>query len=310
MKILLSILLIIPLLYKSQLPYTWVTGVNPLWTSINTGLGNSLTWNSACSVVTTNCSGNYSNNQNTTYTSPTINTNCSNSSSVNITFSASGNAEYRYDFLFIEYSLNNGSTWINPYGVGTGWTGNFGTGSTIPAISVPTSSNFRFRFRFQSDGSFNYIGYKIMDFDIWCNTVLPIELISFDGYFKENYNLLTWSCATEINNDFFTIDKSLDGINWLQLSIIDASGTTNNITSYSIKDFNPDKSINYYRLKQTDLNGKSQYFNIIDIDNTLSKDKKVISIFNLIGQEVGSESEGVLIYTYSDGTHERICKMR
>ena len=199
----------------AQLPYSWTPGVNPGWTTGNTGSGNTLTWNAGCSVVTTNCTGQYSNNQNTTYTSPNINTTCASASSVNITFSASGNIESGYDFMFIEYSLNGGTTWINPYGAGTGWTGNFGAGGTIPAVTVPTSATFKFRFNFQSDFSNRSSGYKIYDFDIWCNTVLPIELLYFDVKTKTcGMNEITWSTATEMNNDYFIVEHSTNAIDF------------------------------------------------------------------------------------------------
>ena len=77
----------------------------------------------------------------------------------------------------MEYSLDGGTTWVNPYGVGVGWTGNFGAspGYTIPPIITPTSSNFRFRFNFVSDWTIVSSGYKITDFDIVCNVQLPID---------------------------------------------------------------------------------------------------------------------------------------
>lgn len=140
---------------------------------------------------------------------------------------------------------------------------------------------------------------------------LPIELIGFDGYPKDGYNLLTWVCASEINNDFYTIEKSIDGVTWTSLSNIEAAGTTNTPTLYEYKDFNPYKIINYYRLKQTDYNGSYKYYDIIAIDNIKSgKDKSLIKATNLMGQDVDPDSEGILVYYYSDGTHQKICKIR
>lgn len=306
------LLILLPFICSAQLPYTWTTGVNPGWTSANSGSGGALNWNAGCSVVTTNCSGIYSNNQNTSYTSPTINTSCSNASSVNITFSASGNAEYGFDFLFIEYSLDNGVTWINPYGVGVGWTGNFGAGSTIPAITIPTSTTFKFRFTFQSDGSNRSSGYKITDFDIWCNIVLPIEIVSFNGYDRNNYNLINWVSATEINNDYYTLERSIDGISWDIISLINGSGNSSTPMYYEYKDYSYKKnSYNYYRLKQTDFNGINEYFNIIVVDNSKNTiDKTLIKVTDLMGQDVDPDTEGILVYYYSDGTHQKICKIR
>lgn len=286
-----------------QLPYTWTTGVNPGWISTNYGLGNSLNWNSGCSVVTTNCTGNYSNNQNTFYTSPTINASCNNASSINITFSASGNAESGYDFLFIEYSLDNGITWINPYGINVGWTGSFGAGSTIPVINVPTSPTFKFRFNFYSDFSNRASGYKITDFDIWCNVVLPIELIYFNGVrYSCSQNILNWATATETNNDHFEIERSADAINFKTIKEISGSIYSTDTKKYIYVDSNPESGINYYRLKQVDLDGTYKYAPIIDIDNSCAKNLKILKITNLLGQEVNEEYGGPKIFYYNYGS--------
>ena len=105
-RFLLFLLTLISIQCFGQLPYSWVPSTNPGWTSTNSGSGGSLNWNGGClgGVVTTNCVGNYSNNQNTSYTSPTINASCTNATSISISFNISGNAEYGYDFLFCEYS--------------------------------------------------------------------------------------------------------------------------------------------------------------------------------------------------------------
>lgn len=303
MKNILIILILIANNLFSQLPYTWTSGVNPMWTSTNSGSGTALNWQAGCSVVTTNCVGNYANNQNTMYTSPTINASCFNASSLGITFSASGNAENGFDFLFIEYSLNNGVTWVNPYGVNVGWTGNFGAGGTIPAIYCPTSSTFKFRFTFQSDFSNRSTGYKITDFDIWCNTVLPIELLYFNGDKAScHQNVLTWATATEINNDHFDIERSLDGINFIKIKEISGAINSLNIKTYNYIDSSPSNGINYYRLKQVDLDGIYKYADIIYVDNSCIQYLKIIKECNLLGQDIGQDFFGVRIIYYSDGS--------
>ncbi len=297
------LMLLVSVSVLGQLPYTWSTGVNPGWVSTNSGSGPALSWQGGCSVVTTNCNGNYSNSQNTFYTSPTINASCNNASSINITFRASGNAESSYDFLFIEYSLNNGTTWINPYGTLVGWTGNFGAGSTIPSVNVPASSTFKFRFNFYSDNSFTYSGYKILDFDIWCNVVLPIELIEFTGQQKScSQNLLSWATATESNNDYFEIKRSTNGIDFIVLEKTPGAGTSLQTKQYKFIDTKPEPGINYYQLKQVDYNGIYTYSNIVDINNSCVKDLKIIKISNLLGQEVTEDFGGPKLIYYSDGS--------
>lgn len=132
--------------------------------------------------------------------------------------------------------------------------------------------------------------------------ILPIELLSFSGVKVENSNELKWTCASEINNDFFTIERSSDGILYTEIGVVDGAGTSSSITNYTFYDHNPPKTINYYRLKQTDFNGQTEYFEPIVIDNTLDVNLKPIKIINMLGQEVSDEYEGLRFIYYSDGT--------
>nr|WP_294860975.1 hypothetical protein [uncultured Fluviicola sp.] len=283
-----------------QLPYTWTGGVDPGWSNVG-----GLQWRPGCGVVTTNCAGNYGANLNATYTSPTINASCANGSTVSITFTASGNAEYSYDFLFLEYSLDNGATWTNPYGPGIGWTGNFGAGSTIPAFITPTSSNFRFRFNFQSDGSFNYSGYKISDFDIVCNVVLPVEMYSFNAKRVGSENQLDWITQSEKDNDYFDVEWSTNPYAeiWTSIGTVESKGNSTEKQSYSMVHSNPSvTNKNYYRITQVDKDGIRRTFEeLVLVDNTM-KENPLKEIVNLLGQPADENTPGLVIYIYEDGT--------
>jgi Secretion system C-terminal sorting domain/Beta-propeller repeat len=99
-----------------------------------------------------------------------------------------------------------------------------------------------------------------------CPVVLPITLLSFAGESKGDYNLLQWQTSTEINNDFFTIEKSKDAITWEIVETLSGAGNSNTTLSYSMADDNP-YSFTYYRLKQTDYDGQSEYSSTIAIKN-------------------------------------------
>ncbi len=144
-----------------------------------------------------------------------------------------------------------------------------------------------------------------------CST-LPIELISFDGYKYDDYNLLTWVSATELNNDYYRLEKSTDAINWETAYIADGSGTSYTPIHYQYKDYNYKTSeIIYYRLVQVDLNGNSEIFNIVSIDRTHNKsERKLVKVTNILGQEVDPETDGVLIYQYSDGSYDKNYKIK
>lgn len=301
-KIILILLLLISFRSIGQLPYSWTSGVNPAWISAGGG-ANALNWQVGCSVVTTNCVGNYPNNLNTTYTSPTIDASCVSAPNINITFTASGNAEFGYDFLFVFYSLDNGITWVNPYGVNVGWTGNFGISTTIPPITVPTSSTFKFRFNFVSDFSVVSSGYKLLGFNIVCNTPLPINLISFTGeQILCNKNILTWVTATETNNDYFDVESTIDFTTWKNIGSIDGAGNSTSIKVYNFVDYNPQASINYYRIKQVDYNGLYSYSDIIFVDNGCISNLKIYKVVNLLGQEISQDYGGPRLIYYTNGT--------
>jgi len=105
-------------------------------------------------------------------------------------------------------------------------------------------------------------------------SALPIELESFDvEIFGENLVMVSWITLTETENDYFTIERSLDGRNWIILSNIQGAGNSSNRLSYAFEDRNPYAGTSYYRLKQTDFNGAYSYFDIetvtIKVPNSL-----------------------------------------
>lgn len=96
---------------------------------------------------------------------------------------------------------------------------------------------------------------------------LPIELISFTGHVEKSYNKLEWVTASELNSDYFTIEKSKDGKQFNDLAIVNAAGESHSVIRYNLIDDKPFKNINYYRLKQTDLNGDYVYSKTISLQS-------------------------------------------
>jgi hypothetical protein len=108
---------------------------------------------------------------------------------------------------------------------------------------------------------------------------LPVELLSFSGKNFGNENHLEWVTASEINNDFFTVEKSGDGINFEFIAKINGAGSSNSVHKYNYTDnFLPGSSLlYYYRLKQTDYNGRSEYSNIIPVH--AASENKLLNIY-------------------------------
>jgi len=136
---------------------------------------------------------------------------------------------------------------------------------------------------------------------------LPVELMHFGGENKGEINELAWITATEKINDYFTLERSINGADWEKVTTVKGAGTTQEIQNYSFDDRGYTRGIvNYYRLSQTDTDGSQEYVgSIIPINNRFSH-LKVVSRYNAMGQEVGADAKGIVITLYEDGTTERI----
>ena len=99
------------------------------------------------------------------------------------------------------------------------------------------------------------------------NTPLPLQLLAFTAKVNSaGYVDINWTTASEINNDYFTIQRSVDGINFENLAIVDGAGNSNKTLNYSTQDKNPFSGISYYRLVQTDFDGTMHYYNKVQVN--------------------------------------------
>lgn len=101
---------------------------------------------------------------------------------------------------------------------------------------------------------------------IICGTPLPIELLYFNADIDtENNSVLSWATTMEKNNDFFSIERSLDGVNFDVIGTIKGGGNSLVLLEYDYTDYNISNSY-YYRVKQTDFDGKYDYTPIRYVD--------------------------------------------
>jgi hypothetical protein len=157
-------------------------------------------------------------------------------------------------------------------------------------------------------------------FDLSINTTcnfapLPIELLYFVGENDNRKNILDWRTITELNNDYFIIERSENGVDFTQLGIIDGHGTTTTPQDYSFVDDNYIGNFNYYRLKQVDIEGDVEEFNLVAISSdyngdlmiypnpaknilTISSEDKLINPSLTLQNALG---KNVLIETYPSG---------
>jgi hypothetical protein len=110
-------------------------------------------------------------------------------------------------------------------------------------------------------------------------TSLPISLLSFDAQPAENRVDVTWTTASETNNDYFTVEKSVDGIDFVSIATVDGAGNSTVTLNYSYADFNPVHGISYYRLKQTDFDGQFSYSPVIMVSYLSSAPLNVTAAF-------------------------------
>ncbi|MDP3832216.1 MAG: T9SS type A sorting domain-containing protein [Ignavibacteriaceae bacterium] len=200
------------------------------------------------------------------------------------------------------YSFDGGTTWVDFIGTSgtqflgvdfydavTGWAGGFNTSST-------------------AGGMRKYVG-----------NLVPVELTSFKGMQTGNNIQLEWITATEVNNFGFEIERKISSADvqsdWVVVGFKQGFGTTAEQKSYSFTDNIGDVSANAisYRLKQIDYDGKFAYSQVVEIDNILPLEYKLLQnfpnpfnpstlikyqlpdenfvslkVYNLLGQEVKS----------------------
>ncbi len=96
---------------------------------------------------------------------------------------------------------------------------------------------------------------------------LPVELLNFNGDCINNEIKFMWSTGSEFNNDFFTIEKSVDLKNWASSFSIQGAGNSNSILHYEGTEKNQLAGTIYYRLKQSDFDGRYEYSKVIAVEN-------------------------------------------
>jgi hypothetical protein len=103
---------------------------------------------------------------------------------------------------------------------------------------------------------------------------LPIDLISFTADPNGTEVDLDWVTASEINNDYFTIERSADAIEFEAIATVGGAGNSSTILNYKMVDYTPLPGVSYYRLKQTGFDGKFEYSQIEAVSFTGEEEGK------------------------------------
>ncbi|RJE74260.1 hypothetical protein BGP76_13845 [Reichenbachiella sp. MSK19-1] len=94
---------------------------------------------------------------------------------------------------------------------------------------------------------------------------LPVVLRSWEGTYENGYNLLKWVTVSEIENDYFTIEKLKNETVWMRIATVSGNGTTNQPNEYLYRDLSRGEETAYYRLSQTDFDGTTERFDVITV---------------------------------------------
>jgi hypothetical protein len=241
------------------------------------------------------------------------------------------------------FSFNSVACSFAPIFVGGSYDGFSFNSTACPAIPAIFAGGSYDGFSFNSTvciisqifvgGSYDGFNYQYHNTTAPCfSTTLPIDLLYFTAQpFNENNTpkvKCNWATASETNNDYFTVEKTIDAINFSEVNKLNGAGNSNVILYYSMIDENPYIGQSYYRLKQTDFNGIYSYSELVpvfisinqmpifliypnpanDIINVIASPQVEIGIFNIHGQLVKSlitneEKTSIDISTFAAGMY-------
>ncbi len=140
-------------------------------------------------------------------------------------------------------------------------------------INVPAGGTFFVSVRCKNDRS-NEL-WQIKNGDVTAclraPSTLPVTLVDFKGSKKDdNTILLEWMTLAEVNNNYFTIERSSTGDDFKELTRVEGAGNSTSPRHYQYTDLNPSNGYNYYRLTQTDFDGTTEVFKTIGVKSNLS----------------------------------------
>lgn len=143
----------------------------------------------------------------------------------------------------------NGASWDERLGTAVGTC--TGTGAGIVTTNAALTAFSPFTFGSKTAGSVN---------------PLPITLLSYTAVPVGRNVEISWSTASEINNDYFTIEKTKDGSAFEIVGKVKGKGNSSSNVNYVLTDHLPYTDLSYYRLKQTDLNGDVHYSQLVSVN--------------------------------------------
>lgn len=137
------------------------------------------------------------------------------------------------------------------YSFDQGNPGNDNTGLLTAIDNSPTSNNATLSNFALTGTTSNFVASSIIP--------LPVNITTFTATRSGDAALLQWQTAQEQNSKDFDVQRSIDGVHYTSIGQVDAAGNSSSPRNYSFTDASPATGLNYYRLSETDLDGKSMY---------------------------------------------------
>ncbi|MBO4739463.1 MAG: chitobiase/beta-hexosaminidase C-terminal domain-containing protein, partial [Bacteroidales bacterium] len=117
------------------------------------------------------------------------------------------------------------------------------------------------------------------------NANLPVELLYFHATCMGDAVQFEWATASETNNEYFTIERSSDAVNYEEVARIQGAGTTSQRSDYSFMADNNSSSMTYYRLRQTDIDGAEEVFSPVALQCT-AEQATVVDIYPVPARDI------------------------
>jgi hypothetical protein len=214
-----------------------------------------------------------------------------------LTIGAANNQVVNYsNYNFEVMSLENNST-LTPYGANNELTLpnlaiiNVNTGSSIvqpnnqsqgTAINVPTNTSTICVWGTKCCvGNQSIVGPGKLIYSSPCNfTVpLPVKLISFEGIISNSSCLLTWESTLELNFKGYEVLKSIDGVNYQSIGMVESLNNSEQIKKYMFEDRQLLEGNNFYKLRMIDIDGSSSYSPIVPVNNDQKNLNNTVNIY-------------------------------
>lgn len=160
------------------------------------------------------------------------------------------------------------------------WTGT-GASGTTRSINVTAPNNATTPYTVT-----DAFGCVTDNFTITTTGALPVKIRDYDVKLVNGKVQVTWITETEINNDHFTIERSINGRDFTPVGTVSGAGNSSVTRSYSFTDDQPLIGVSYYRLSQTDYDAHTEYLNVKRIVNDKLKDFEVKTLSGYSGRLV------------------------